>query len=271
HPSVTPHPRLLPSNLLASRLLGGAARDTRPTPVGPAYALGHPGRAAEVPTLLIAVFDNSGSVTRPTGTDPLSNRFAEVDRAFSVVAKKGSRRELGAVLHFDVPCSGEVAPVAITRSGLTRLQAGLRVPPDGAGSSKLAPSMRRAVQLAKAHPEHEATLVVLSDFLLLDADPSAVLTELAAFPGTVQAVVLGGWANAYQPTGCASVTTIRSGDAPGAVAKAMFASLTRHRPGSRAWRECRATGPGRTPGTACSSRISQQISATTTTTSNVPE
>ncbi|MGH3630673.1 MAG: hypothetical protein ACRDRL_24935 [Sciscionella sp.] len=232
--------RLLPGNLLPARLLGGVASGTPAKPGTPLYCLGRPGRPAPLPTLLIADFDNSGSVTSPAGTDPLSNRFAEVAHAFSVVARKGSRRELGAVLHFDVPSSGEVAPVPLTRAGLRQLQAGLRVPPDGAATSRLGPSLEQARTLAAAYPDHAVTLVVLSDFLLLDADPPQVLATLGVFPGTVHAVVLGGRDVPDLPTGRVTVTKVQRTDPPGAVATAVFASLTRHRPGSRAFRESHA-------------------------------
>ncbi|MEC3979640.1 hypothetical protein [Amycolatopsis sp. H20-H5] len=186
-----------------------------------------------MPTLLIAVFDNSGSVTSPAGSDPLSNRFAEVAEAFRVVARKGSRHEQGVVLHFDTPTSGDVGPVPITRRGLLALRAGLRVPPDGAGSSELAPSLRRAVEIAEAYPDHVVTLVVLSDFQLFDPELDQVLGELGSFPGDVHAVILG----TLMPAGVLdqriTVTHIGHDDPPGAVARALFASLTTHRPGSR--------------------------------------
>jgi hypothetical protein len=184
-----------------------------------------------VPTLLELIFDNSGSVVCPTGTDPLSNRYAEARRAFTVVARRGSRRELGAVLHFD-QSSGEVGPLPLTRSGLVTLRRGLRLPPDGAGSSTLTPSLRRAVEITEAYPEHAATLVVLSDFYLFD--PDEVYTELAAFPGTVHAVVLGGHTVPKLTGKNVTVTKVGRTDPPGSVAKAVFASLTTHRPGSRA-------------------------------------
>lgn len=225
---------LLPSTLLRSRLRGavGATSGGWVRSSGVGYRLGDPGRPARVPTLLIAIFDNSGSVTSPAGTDPLSNRFAEVAHAFSVVARWGSSHELGAVLHFDAPSSAEVGPVSLTRRGYRRLRVGLRVPLEGAGSSELAPSLRRAVEITDTHPECAVTLVVLSDFLLLDPDPGQVLTELAAFPGDVHAVVLGG----RMPPGVLNeritVTCVGRDDPPGAVARALFASLTTHRPGS---------------------------------------
>ncbi len=228
---MTQLPLLLTTNLLSASLLGHAATNTRATTPGLQYVLGSPGRPSPKPTLVIATFDNSGSVISPAGTDPLSNRFAEVDRAFSAVAKKGTRHELGAVLHFDVPTTADVEPVPLTRTGVARLRAGLRVPPDGAGTSRLGPSLRHARQLAATYPGHNTTLVVLSDFLLLDPDPTAVLAELATFPGAVHAVVLGG-RTVRLSFDRLTVTGIKRDDLPGAVAKAVFASLTRHRPGS---------------------------------------
>lgn len=229
---------LLPASLLPSQLRTptSACHETRPAE---RFALGDPGWPTAEPTLLIADFDNSGSVTSPVGTDPLSNRFAEVAYAFAVVAKRGSRHELGAVLHFDTTSSGDVGPVPITRRGLRKLRSGLRTPRGGRGSSELSPSLRRAVALATAHPDHQATLVVLSDFLLLDPQPpSQVLADLAAFPGVVHAVVLG----ATMPRSVFDerivVTPIHSNDPPGAVARALFASLTTYR------RRSRLTGRG---------------------------
>nr|BFF20305.1 hypothetical protein GCM10025730_38260 [Promicromonospora thailandica] len=189
---MSTRPTLLSSGLLPSRLLGTPMPSRSAGPAGPSYRLGDPGRPAAVPTLLIALFDNSGSVMGPRGTDALSNRYAEVEHAFSVVAHRGSPRELGAIIHFDTPSSGEVAPTPLTRQGLVGLRVGLHPPADGAGTSDLGPSLTRARALTERHPEHEATLVVLSDFFLTDSDPGAVLSDLAAFPGTVHAVVLGG-------------------------------------------------------------------------------
>lgn len=225
---------LLPGRLLQSHLLGasGTGANRRSGQPRANYLLGDPGWPATVPTLLITVFDNSGSVTGPIGTDPLSNRFAEVDRAFSVVARRGSPRELGAVLHFDTPTSGDVKPIPLTKHALRILRTGLHVPPDGAGSSELAPSLQRARELADAHAKHEVTLVVLSDFYLMDPQPGPVLSDLAMFPGQVHAVVLG----AHLPAGVLddqiTVTHVQRDDPPGAVARAVFASLVAHRPGS---------------------------------------
>lgn len=222
---------LLPGRLLPTHLIGGQGPTTLAEP-DPAYNLGTPGKPSPVPTLLIAVFDNSGSVTSPGGTDPLSNRYAEVTRAFQTVARKGTRQELGAIVHFDTPSSGEVEPVPITRTGMLRLRAGLRPPPDGAGSSDLGPSLHRALEIAEAHPGHEVTLVVLSDFQLFDPDPGQVLSDLTAFPGSVHAVILGGRLPPGVLNDPITVTAVDRGSRPGAVARALFSSLVTHRPGS---------------------------------------
>jgi hypothetical protein len=226
-------PTLLPSSLLPGRLLGTLATGEPIGPPDPSYRLGDPGWPAVAPTLIIPTLDSSGSVTSPIGTDPLSNRFVEMAHAFAVVARKGSRHELAAVLHFDTPSQSDVAPVPITRRGLVALRAGLRVPPDGAGSSELGPSLSRAVAIAEAHPDHAATLVVLSDFLLLDPNPTGALAELAAFPGDVHALVLGTRLPAGVLDERITVTHVGRDDPPGAVARALLASLTTHRPGSR--------------------------------------
>jgi hypothetical protein len=224
---------VLPSALISSRLLGAPAPSRRVKAERVGYALGSPGSPSAVPTLLITVFDDSGSVMTPHGTDPLSNRYAEVQRAFTEVARKGSRHELGAVLHFDTLTSADVPPTPITRRGLLRLRAGLHPPTDRIGTSELAPSLTRAVEIAETHPGHETTLVVLSDFMLMDPEPGHVLTDLANFPGTVHAVVLG----THLPAGVLderiAVTTIDHASRPGAVARALFASLVTRRPGSR--------------------------------------
>jgi hypothetical protein len=221
-------PALRPASLLGAIPPKGTHR---PLPQG--FRLGAAGRPSPVPTLLIAVFDNSGSVVSPAGSDPMSNRFTEVEYAFAAVARRSKPHELGAVLHFDSPCNGDVPPVPISRSNLERLRGGLRIPYDGAGSSALLPSLRQAVTLAEGHPGHEATVVVLSDFLLLDANPVAALAELAAFPGAVHAVVLGSYVTAEGFDSRITVTHIQRSDPPGAVARALFSSLVRHRPGSR--------------------------------------
>lgn len=227
-------PVLLPGTLLYPQLLGDVRATSRKQAwrASRRYLLGDPGQPAPVPTLLIVISDDSASVTGVGGSDPLSNRYEEMAAAFSLVARRGSSHELGAVLHFDTPAPNDVQPVPIRRRTLPQLRRGLSLAPGATGSSELGPALRRAVSLAEAHPRHESTLVVLSDFLLLDPAPGQVLADLAAFPGSVHAVLLGNFVRADCFDNNVTVTRIRPGDLPGTVARALFASLVTHRPGS---------------------------------------
>ncbi|MEV8439057.1 hypothetical protein AB0425_16910 [Actinosynnema sp. NPDC051121] len=227
-------PQLQPSMLLAPSLVGGEASVSPPgAPLRQGgFDLGDPGEPSPVPTLVIALADDSGSVTTTGGSDPLANRYAEMREAFRVVARRASRRERGAILHFDTPTDADVPPTPLTRLGMQRLGRGLRVPHQVCGSSELLPGLRRATELARSYPTHETTLVVLSDFALLDADPAAALRELAAFPGDVHAVMLGSVASPGTFDERITVTSVTHEAQPGAVARALFRSLITHRPGS---------------------------------------
>lgn len=217
---------LLPSRLVASSLLGTGPAQVAIKPTR--LRLGDPGRCGERPSLVIAVFDDSGSVSSPAGADPISNRYAEVRQAFRVVGRAcRCRRCLGAVLHFDLV--GGVPPSPLHRRVSGAVETGLRVPPMAAGSSVLAPCLEEAFRLAEQHPQHLLSLLVLSDFALMDTEPAAVLTRLASFPGDVHAVVLGGRAQNGVVDGRIQITPVSPGDPPGTVASAVFASLTRHR------------------------------------------
>lgn len=221
-------PTLLTSELLPSDLLGG---DGAPQPVTtPQLRLGNPGRCGERPTLVIGVFDDSASVTSPAGADPVSNRYAEAREAFRVVGRAcRCGRCLGAVVHFDLV--GGAPPTPLAKRLSSALQGALQVPPMAAGRSVLSPSLEEAFRVAEQHPEHFCSLLVLSDFALMDPDPSPVLSRLNAFPGDVHAVVLGG----RLPDGLLDpriqITTVTAGDEPGAVARAVFSTLTAYRVG----------------------------------------
>lgn len=221
------------SQLLSAQLIGGRAADVGGTPStsAPGVVLGLPGEPSPVPTLLIAISDDSASVTSAGGNDPLSNRYSEMRQAFAAVARAGVGRELGAVVHFDVGHGADVDPVRLTRRGLARLSKGLRRPASG-GTSELGPSLIRATQLARAHSGFEMTLVVFSDFQLFDADPAQVLGDLARFPGTVHVVMLGSDPAPGLFDNAVVVSRIMPGDPPGALAQALFCSLVAHRPGS---------------------------------------
>jgi hypothetical protein len=224
---------LLPGGGIPSHLLGtpGGTSQSLGHPSAMGYELGDPGQPATISTLLIGIFDDSVSVIGMGGNDPLCNRYAEARRAFAVVAARGSRRELGAVLHFDTP-KGDVEPVPLTRSGMRRINQSLAVPQGAAGSSELAPSLRRAVTIAGAHPHHAATLVVFSDLLLFDPDPSTVFSDLENFAGDVHLVVLGSCVTPVELDERVSITHVDRSSPPGSVARALFGSLVKHRPGS---------------------------------------
>lgn len=223
-------PYLLPGRL-APGVLRGPAASLAPSVSDELarVALGHPGGCPESPTLTIFDFDDSGSVTG--GNDPIGNRYAEARHALARVARRcRCHEELAAVLHFDSPTAADVPPTAIRRRRAV-LDAGL-APPSTGGSSSLGASLEAAYSLAAAHPRHAATLVVLSDFELFDADVPRVLRRFADFPGTVRAVVL----RAVPPQVLVddprvTVTRVDYASASGAVAHAVFGGLTALRPG----------------------------------------
>jgi len=232
---IRPSP-LLPSALLASPIAPswlfrhpGPARGPSPDR---RVLLGDPGRCGEQPTLVVTVFDDSGSVTSPAGADPVANRYQEARQALRAVARRcGCGQCLGSVLHFDLVAG--VPPTALTKRLVLGLEAGLQSPADGMGCSVLGPSLAEAYEITERYPEHVSTLVVLSDFELFDPNVGEVLARLAAFPGDVHAVVLGGRGPDGGLDPRIQVTPIRRDDPPGALARAVFASLTAHRVGRR--------------------------------------
>jgi uncharacterized protein with von Willebrand factor type A (vWA) domain len=113
------------------------------------------------------------------------------------------------------------------------LQAGLRTPPEAA-SSNLGPSLHAAYEAAAGHSQHQAALVVASDFQLFDPDLERVLADMAAFPGKVHAVVLRATPPAQLMQDARVTVTAVNYDSPvGAVARAVFGSLTTSRVGSK--------------------------------------
>lgn len=220
---------LLRGELFPSHLLGSARGAL--AGAGSEYALGHPGRCPHSPTLTVFDFDNSGSVSGVSGNDPIASRFVEARLAIEKVSRRcRCGHERAAVLHFDTPTSSDIAPIALKGGGTRRIEQGLRIPRDGAGTSVLGPSLHAAYGLAEQHPDHESVLVVLSDFELFDNDVPGVLKEFVDFPGTVHAVVLRATPPAVLlEDDRVTVTHIDYADPPGAVAKAVFEALITHR------------------------------------------
>ncbi|RIT48828.1 VWA domain-containing protein [Mycobacteroides abscessus] len=216
--------------MITSRILPPAVLGQRQASVRPALpgSLGTVSRCPSQPTLCIFLCDSSGSVTAPGGADPISNRFSEIELALRAVAKAcRCKRELAAVVHFDTP-AGDAGPVPLTKSCLAQLLPALRIPDGGFGTSDLMPSLQRAADIAAAHPEHEAVVVILSDFLLTDVDPGAVTAALIAFPGRVFGCVLGN-EHLTSVVGVDELIHVDHDGAPGSVARPVLRGLTLHR------------------------------------------
>jgi hypothetical protein len=224
-------PVLLAGRFARPRLLGRGGAAQRPTASGLSQVvLGDPGRCPDDPTLTIFLTDDSGSVTG--GNDPIGNRYIEAAYALDKVARRcRCGQELATVIHFDVPTSADVPATPIRGNGRSRLQTGLRTPPEAA-SSNLGPSLRAAYEAAVAHSQHQAALVVASDFQLFDSDVERVLADMAAFPGKVHAVVLRATPPAqFMQDSRVTVTAVDYDSPVGAVARAVFGSLTSNRLG----------------------------------------
>ncbi len=226
-------PRLLPSAALSPALLGEAGGPGRTSAsTAQTYVLGNAGRCAERPTLLTLLSDNSGSMYG--GNDPVGNRYTEAAYACQQVARRCRCGKCAvSILHFDTPTSCDVDPTPL-RTGMKPITAGLAVPSDGAGISSLTPSLRAAGKIAADHADHHKVLIVFSDFELFDSNLLGLYADLGAYPGQVHAVVM----RSTPPAALTvhpdiTVTQVGPADPQGAVARALFDSLTTHRPGRR--------------------------------------
>ncbi|WP_143219425.1 hypothetical protein [Actinokineospora bangkokensis] len=218
--------QLRTSRLLTSRLLGEVGHAEHDAEL----VLGEAGGPAEVPTLVVVIVDDSGSVTSTSGSDPQSNRYQEIRQAFRAVARAGAGDERAVVLHFDVQRRARTH--RLNTVGLWSLEAQLSVP-HGAGSSQLGPSLGQAERLVQRFHRHRSSVVLFSDFALADDDPAAALARFASLPGRHRAVVLGS-GQPELPEGIA-VSRITEDSTPGAVARTVFGELVAHRPGSIAY------------------------------------
>lgn len=224
--------------LVASDLTGGPSPGAD-SAGAPRLFLGQPGTCPQDPTLLIGLFDDSGSVTAPCGTDPISARYDEARQAFAHLARHCSCGQCKvAVVHFDLVDGCD--PVALRGRRRARrnqlppdLAASLRVPSSGRGTSELDPALEYAEQLIEASPGWHVSVIVFSDFELLDAEVGAVLARLAQIDGDVHAVLLAGRVDPGQLDQRIRVTHIDWDDAPGAAAHALMDSLTLWRHGAR--------------------------------------
>jgi hypothetical protein len=228
----------MPARLQPARLLRASLRESRPgfiavggLAAGEAnYAsqitVGKPGRCGHQPALVMAAFDNSGSITG--GADPVGQRFVENYVAAERVGRRCKcGRDLMAIYHFDTPTSRDLEPTPLRN--LKAIRDSLEIPPDGAGASAMLASLRAARRQAERHPDHLAMFVPFTDFALFDD----YLSELLDFPGQVHAVSLGGTIpTELIETPGVTVTRVTDGSRPGAVARALFAALTATRDGA---------------------------------------
>ncbi|GAB25405.1 hypothetical protein GOPIP_081_00440 [Gordonia polyisoprenivorans NBRC 16320 = JCM 10675] len=216
--------------VLPSAALPDSVIPTSDGGVIPAHGAGHDHRSFALPDLgpcpahaveVVALFDNSPSVSLSGGTDPLANRLAEARQAIGhMAAACRCRRERVSLLSFDQPGRASVLRQPLTRTGVRRLYASLGRMPSEPGSSDLGPGLDVAEHLAGRAPG-PVVVVVFSDFLLTDTDPERVLARFSGLEAVRHAVVLGA-----RPPGALSgsdvaVSTITPASEPGAVAQVL--------------------------------------------------
>ena len=133
------------------------------------------------PTLLIALFDSSPSITG--GADPVGWRYAELEQALRHMAISWKRDDVLVCLrHFDIGTSSDVGPLPLGRRTLGSLIGGLRPPPEiRCGTSELGPSLDSLISLTAAYSGYEVAMALFTDFALTDPDAGQVLERLQRF------------------------------------------------------------------------------------------
>lgn len=227
HPRHQPTTVLLPSVGLPASLI--ATRDSRvAAPPGAKHAplvLPYPGPCPAHAVDVVAVFDNSASVSLPGGTDPLANRLAEARRAIGhMAAACHCRRERVSLLSFDQPGRASVLRQPLSRCGVRRLYASLGRMPLELGSSDLGPALDSTEQITRRAPG-PMVVAVFSDFLLTDADPAHVLARFTGLDALRHAVVLGAQPPEALIRSDTAVSVITPASSPGAVAETLVAAF----------------------------------------------
>lgn len=219
-----------PSGLQASALLGDSDSPTK------SINLGWPGLEPGSPCLDILIFDDSWSLAAPDGSDPVGNRYREADQVIQKVAKwTRTTRQQVAVLRFDYPEVPLFGPQPInTVQAVAAVREALPPPPGVTGSSRLAPAMMAASNLARQTNVPTVRCTIFSDFALMDQNRDQPYDEMRRFPGSIHAVVM----NATPPDALTAlpnvlITPVTSEDPPGLLAAAVAHSLTATRPGAR--------------------------------------
>jgi hypothetical protein len=146
-------------------------------------------RCRHVRHLTIFVLDESGSVTAHNDPSrPIASRHRETELAIARLGTCRCGNEIASVLFFH-PGNVAVGPYPLDRRGQRSLFGAIATRPSST-SSCLDEALEAALELAEAHPDHQVSLAVLSDFELFDPNPSQTLQRFCAFPGERHAVVL---------------------------------------------------------------------------------
>ncbi|OYN77675.1 vWA domain-containing protein [Mycolicibacterium sphagni] len=227
---------LVDPRLLAPRLLGAQNRHHPPGQTAPAggsavVSLGDPGTCPGGGAVVYIVLDESLSVASAGGNDPLGRRHAETATAIDhLAAACRCRRDRVALVPFDLGSPGHVPPQQLNQFGVRRLHHGLqRLSTTPGMSSSLLPALAHVEQLASTN-RGSSVVVVFSDFLLTDRDPTTAIHQLASFPGAVHAVVLGAAPPSLLSDHPDIETTRLTPSSPdGSTALAVFNGLTHYR------------------------------------------
>ncbi len=217
---------LLPGRLAGPSTMGaGGLAGTRSSRVSLNITLPPPGKCAIRPTLLIMLFDDSGSMLG--GNDSTGLRYQEAALAVRAVGKRcRCGRERVAVLHMNRPTCGDLAPTPIRQRDWPAIENALEIPGDTDGASAITATLGRATQIAATHQDHQICLLVFSDFELID-NMHQLAFDLAAVPADVRAVAMRSQPPAvFDEFDRIAVTHIPTGQQPGMVAEAVFAALT---------------------------------------------
>ncbi|WP_435084268.1 VWA domain-containing protein [Gordonia hongkongensis] len=227
--SSSPIPVLLPAGLLPDTVIptqpARRCTTSRPEPK-PRLVLPDVGTCPGHAVDLIALIDNSPSITGPGGNDPLSNRISELRMASRhIAASCRCRRERISLVSFDSPSGAAVLRQPLSKSGVRRLDRALNRMPTDPGSSSLGPSLDIAEQIT-SEARGNAMVVVLSDFLLTDDHPDDVLAQFQNLEADKRAVVLGSQPPAvFEADLTVTVSRVGPSSQPGAVAMALTAAF----------------------------------------------
>ncbi|MDL9944546.1 vWA domain-containing protein [Gordonia sp. ABSL11-1] len=227
--SSSPVPVLLPVGLLPDSVIPTQTdrpRTTSRPELRPRLVLPDVGACPGHAVDLIALIDNSPSVSGPGGNDPLSDRISELQTAIHhIAASCRCRRERISLVSFDCPSGTAILRQTLSKSGLRHLERGLLRMPTDPGSSSLGPSLDIAEQIT-SEAQGKAMVVVLSDFLLTDDHPDDVLERIRNLGADKHVVMLGAEPpSVLEADPTVTVSRIGPSSQPGAVATALTAAF----------------------------------------------